>query len=244
MSVPHRISGKDGGILLICDHASNAVPGDIDLDVDAALLDKHIAVDIGAGPLTQALAARLEAPAILGTVSRLVIDLHRQPDHPALIPAASDGHEIPGNRAADRRERIARFHAPYHRSLASLVRSERPSLLASIHSFTPRLEAGSDDVRVWEAGILSNRDRRAADLALGMLTEAGIVTGDNKPYSGRVLNATLNRHGEANGIPSLAIEIRNDLIRDPIGVARWTKILAPMLESIRNRLARIDPSAT
>src|SRR5258706_9857784 len=75
VSVPHRISGKDGGILLICDHASNAVPGDVDLDVDAALLDKHIAVDIGAGPLTRALAARLEAPAILATVSRLVIDL-------------------------------------------------------------------------------------------------------------------------------------------------------------------------
>ena len=99
-------------------------------------------------------------------------------------------------------------------------------------------------MRPWEAGILYNRDRRAADLAVAMLRAAGIATGDNEPYSGRVLNATLNRHGEAAGIPSLAIEIRNDLIRDEPGVARWTDILALLLVDIRNSLARKGPPAT
>ncbi len=243
MTEPRFIPGHAGGILLICDHASNAVPMGIDLGRDPQLLDKHIAIDIGAGPVTEALAARLGAPAVLATVSRLVIDLHRQPDHPGLMPHVSDGHIIPGNEHADRDERIARFHRPYHHALSSTIRETTPTLLASIHSFTPRLEQGGT-ARPWEIGILSNRDRRAADLAVALFREAGIPTGDNEPYSGRALNATLNRHGEANGIASLAIEIRNDLIGDDHGVARWSDILAPILESIRNSLAQKGSSAT
>jgi predicted N-formylglutamate amidohydrolase len=244
LSAPDILLGKPGGILLICDHASKTVPDGVNLGIDAALLEKHIAIDIGAAPLTHALATRLEAPAILATVSRLVIDLHRQPDHPSLIPAVSDGHLIPGNERVDRFDRIARFHAPYHRAIASLIRYGRPNLLASIHSFTPRLESSGAGDRPWQAGILSNRDRRAADLAVALLEKAGIVTGDNQPYSGRILNATLNRHGEATGIPSLAIEIRNDLISDGTGVGRWTDILAPILVEISNILASRRPSAT
>jgi predicted N-formylglutamate amidohydrolase len=244
VSAPVILSGAPGGIMLICDHASNDVPEGVDLGIPAALLDKHIAIDIGAAPLTEVLATRLEVPAILATVSRLVIDLHRQPDHASLIPTVSDGHAIPGNVAADRVERVARFHAPYHRALASLIQAARPTLLASIHSFTPELESGGASERPWHAGILYNRDRRAADLAVAMLRGAGIETGDNEPYSGRVLNATLNRHGEARGIPSLAIEIRNDLIRDETGVARWADILGPILIKISNSLAQKAPLAT
>ena len=36
-----------GGILVVSDHASNQVPDDIDLGIDPALLNQHIAVDIG-----------------------------------------------------------------------------------------------------------------------------------------------------------------------------------------------------
>jgi len=231
------IEGKQKDILLLCDHASNAVPPDISLGIAPELLDLHIGLDIGAGPLTRSLAARLDAPAILATVSRLVIDLHREPDHVGLIPHRSDGHPIPGNHPVDRSARIARFHAPYHRLLDRRVRSQRPRLILSIHSFTPRLEHGGSD-RPWHVGVLYNRDVRAARPAIDFLRAQGIVTGDNEPYSGRLLNATLNRHAEANGIPSIAIEVRNDLIRDPVGVARWTGILAALAEFLRNSLAR------
>ncbi|MEO6217996.1 MAG: N-formylglutamate amidohydrolase [Sphingomonas sp.] len=244
MSAPRILPGPPGGILLICDHASNAVPGDIDLGVDPVLLDKHIAIDIGAGPLTERLAARLNAPAILATVSRLVIDLHREPDHPALIPLTSDGHAIPGNETADRVDRVGRFHDPYHDALAALIETQRPILLASIHSFTPELESGEGGERPWQIGILSNQDRRAADRSIRLLTEAGVMTGDNEPYSGRQLNATLNRHGEANDIASVTIEVRNDLISDDAGVERWADILAPVLAQISNILASGRPSAT
>ncbi|RYE01419.1 MAG: N-formylglutamate amidohydrolase [Sphingomonadales bacterium] len=237
------LPGGADDVLLICDHASNAVPHGVDLGIDPALLDLHIAVDIGAGPLTRSLAAALDAPAILATVSRLAVEIDHEPDHIGLIPHRSDGHRIPGNERADRQDRIARFHAPYHRILRDRIRAQRPGLILSIHSFTPRLEHGGTD-RPWEVGVLYNRDTRAAHPAVAYFRAQGLVTGDNEPYSGRLLNATLNRHAEGQGIPSIAIEIRNDLIRDAAGVAEWTRTLAGLTNSLRNSLARNTPLAT
>ncbi|MGK6319758.1 N-formylglutamate amidohydrolase [Sphingomonas sp. DT-204] len=234
----------DGDVLLICDHASNALPPGVDLGIAPDLLDRHIAIDIGAGALTRALTQATGAPAMLATVSRLVIDLNREADHPTLVPAASDGHAILGNGTIDRFERIASFYAPYHRAIAAEVRARRPRLILGIHSFTPRLESGNTPERRWEIGILSNRDRRAADSAIAFLVDEGLVVGDNEPYSGRVLNATLNRHAEGQGIASAGIEIRNDLIRYEAGVARWTEILTRMIAAVRNDLASRGLPAT
>ncbi len=237
------IDGAAQDVLLLCDHASNAVPGDVDLGIARELLDLHIAVDIGAGKLTRRLAAALGAPAILATVSRLVIDLHRETDHIGLIPHRSDGHPIPGNDGVDRFERIARFHAPYHRIIRDHIRARRPSLILSIHSFTPCLEHGGTE-RPWEVGVLYNRDTRAAHPTVSFFREQGFVTGDNEPYSGRLLNATLNRHAEGQGIPSVAIEVRNDLIRDVRGIERWTQVLADLTNFLRNSRARNAASET
>jgi predicted N-formylglutamate amidohydrolase len=211
VNVAEVIEGARTDVLLLCDHASNVVPKDIDLAIAPELLGLHIAVDIGAEPLTRSLAAALDAPAILARVSRLVIDLHREPDHPALIPVESDGHAVPGNQGVDRAARIARFHAPYHRLVAEQISMRRPEVILSIHSFTPRLEQGGSD-RPWEVGVLYNRDTRAAAHAVRHLREAGLVTGDNEPYSGRLLN-------------------------DAAGVARWTELLLDLTNSLRNHLA-------
>jgi predicted N-formylglutamate amidohydrolase len=242
MIEPIALPGHPRGVLLLCDHASAAVPPGVDLHVAPDLMAKHIAVDIGAEPLTRALARQLGAPAVLGTVSRLVIDLHRPPDHPHLVPLESDGHEIPGNVGVERSERLRLFHRPYHRAVAQAVRESRPTLIVAIHSFTPGLESAPTP-RPWEVGVLYNRDARAARLLLGLLEEAGVVTGDNQPYSGRVLNTTLNRHGEANGIASVSVELRNDLIGNANDVANWCERLAPMIETVRNRLAENGRSA-
>ena len=223
-------------VLLLCDHASAHVPADIDLGIAEALLDKHIAIDIGARAVTLGLAERLDASAILGHVSRLVIDLHREPDHAGLIPATSDGHVIPGNAAPDRAARIARFHRPYHAAIEARIAARRPSLIVSVHSFTPCLEQGTGE-RPWQIGILYNRDDRAARIAIDWLRAQGFRTGDNEPYSGRLLNATCDRHAEAHGIPYLAIEIRNDLIAADTGVAKWVETVAAMVAHVREGLA-------
>jgi predicted N-formylglutamate amidohydrolase len=58
--------------------------------------------------------------------------------------------------------------------------------------------------------------------------------GDQEPYSGKLLNATMNRHGEANGIAYLGLEMRQDLIGDPQGVARWCAVLVPVIAGLRD----------
>ena len=55
----------DSRALIICDHASNAIPsayGTLGLKREA--LERHIAYDIGAAEVTRALAALLGAPAV------------------------------------------------------------------------------------------------------------------------------------------------------------------------------------
>lgn len=240
-SPAERIAGS-GDVLLLCDHAASAVPAGIAIPAD--LLARHIGVDIGAGPLTRALAARIGAPAILGAWSRLVIDLNRPADHPTLVPSTSDGHPIAANAGADVFARIATFHAPYHRAIAAQLRRQHPRLVVAIHSFTPRLESGDTPNRHWECGILWDRDPRAARPAIAFLARAGLIVGDNEPYSGRLLNGTLDRHAEARGIPSISVEVRNDLIGDAAGVERWTDILARMIAEVRERLARRPRPAT
>jgi predicted N-formylglutamate amidohydrolase len=227
------------GLLLIADHASNHVPEDIDLGIDAALLGEHIAVDIGIDALSRDVADRLQCPAILARVSRLVVDLHRRADEANVIPVVSDGHVIPGNAGlseAARAERIAHFWEPYHALIDAKVEALGPKMLFALHSFTPQLRTRPEEGRPWEVGILYNNDDRAARLAIGALRARGVPTGDNQPYSGKLLNATLDRHAEARGLPYLAIEVRQDLLLDAQGVAKWTAFLAPVIAGVRDAL--------
>jgi len=230
-----------GGILIVADHASNHVPADIDLGIDPAILDRHVAIDIGVAPLTRALCARLGCGAVLAGMSRLVCDLNREEDAPGLVPVASDGIAIPGNALGDagRAARVDRFFRPYHAAIEAAIARTRPALLVSLHSFTPQLETRPEERRPWQIGVLYNRDERAARIAIPLLEAAGIVTGDNEPYSGRVLNATMNRHGEAAGLPYLGIEVRQDQIGDAGGVARWATLLEPVIGATWDSLARM-----
>lgn len=231
--------GRGGGILIVADHASAHVPADIDLGIAAHVLTRHVAVDIGVAPLAEALCARIGCVATLGGISRLVCDLNREEDAPGLLPIASDGIAIPGNAldATGREARVARFFRPYHAAVAARIAAMRPAVLLSLHSFTPRLETAPDQARPWEIGVLYNRDDRAARIAISRLIAAGVVAGDNEPYSGKVLNATMNRHGEAAGLPYLGIEVRQDLIGDAAGIARWAERLAPIIVATRDALA-------
>ena len=213
------------GIVAVCDHASNRVPEDIPLGVAPSVLEKHVAWDIGAAGVCERLARDHAIAAHLGCVSRLVIDLHREEDSPGLIPQATDGHLIPGNLGVDREARIARFHRPYHAALADWLDAAEPELILSIHSFTPELES-APGARPWQVGLLYNEDDRAARYAIRLFEEKGLTVGDNEPYSGKLLNATMNRHAEAHGRPYCAIEIRNDLIGQEAGQAHWAALVA------------------
>lgn len=231
------LQGGDTQILIIGDHASNSVPDDIDLGIDPALLNNHVAVDIGVAEVAGLLVADLGCTAILGGVSRLVIDLNREDDAPGLLPVMSDGHAVPGNRTADIAERMIRFHHPYHHEAGRLLGGMTSPFILSLHSFTPVLASKPEEKRPWDIGILYNEDDRAARIAIPMLEAAGLSVGDQLPYSGKTLNATMNRHGEANGIPYLGVEMRQDLVSDGGGQKRFSEILKLILVECRNILA-------
>ncbi|MSP95079.1 MAG: N-formylglutamate amidohydrolase [Alphaproteobacteria bacterium] len=210
-------------LLFLCDHASSAVPDELGtLGLDDSDFARHIASDLGAGALTRDLSARFEAPAIIGRWSRLVVDLNRGADDPTVVAKLSDGRIVPGNATLDRagvEDRIARYHALYHETVAAkiteaLARGLVP-IIVSMHSFTPVWRGVQ---RPWHIGVLWDRDGR---LALPMMErlrrEKDLVVGDNEPYTGALENDCLYRHGTMNGLPHVLIEVRQDLIADPAG---------------------------
>jgi len=235
VALPGNLSG---GLLILCDHATRKIPPEYaDLGLPQAELDRHIAYDIGVGPLTEELSERLDAPAILTQFSRLLIDPNRGEDDPTLVMRISDGTLVPGNRgvdAAERERRLQRFYRPYHRTVAktidAMIETGRPPVIFSVHSFTPDWKGTR---RPWHAGVLWDRDPRLAQPLLELLREEhGLRVGDNEPYTGALRGDTLNRHGTQRGLAHALIEVRNDLIARPPGVAEWAERLEAILREV------------
>lgn len=226
------------GIVLLCDHASNALPAAYgQLGLDPQQLQRHIAYDIGAAGVTRRLSKALGAPAVMTRYSRLLIDCNRGLDDPTLIMRLSDGAVVPGNRsldAAEREKRIALYYEPYHAAVTEMIDSciaaHAPPLLVSVHSFT---QSWKEMPRPWHAGILWDSDDRAARPLLDALSrDATLVIGDNQPYSGRLRGDTMWRHGTLRGLAHAIVEIRQDLIRDESGQAAWAERLTAILQDM------------
>lgn len=229
--------GRGGFFVLAC-HAGRAIPGSLGtLGLDEAALSAHIGWDIGAADIARHLSRRLDAPAVLATYSRLVIDLNRLPGAIDSIPAESDGISIPGNLDLgndDRMRRIDGLFWPYHNRVAEAFASRwnggRPTALIAIHTFTPCLKGGLP--RPWEAGFLWNRDDRMARPLIRHLRDKGLCVGDNEPYSGRYFGFSADYHAGDAGVPHVGIEIRQDLVDTPAGAERWATLLGDAICAI------------
>lgn len=232
---PALVHNPDGraSLLLVCDHASNAMPGEYhQLGLSEALLADHVGWDIGARDLALELARLIDAPLVCAPASRLLVDPNRALDAHDLIPAMAEDEIIPGNLALPSEERIARiaaFHEPYHAAIdAVLATRDDIAGVVSIHSFTPSLR-GKD--RPWHVGVLYADDARLADRLIAALSRvSGLVAGRNQPYApADGVYYTLDRHG--GGRETAMIEVRNDQLRDAAGVKRWASLLAEVLTS-------------
>jgi len=221
----------NGSAVLVCDHASNRVPQRLGtLGLDAARLADHIGWDPGAADVARRLSAHLDAPLVLSSYSRLVIDCNRPLRNAESIAEQSAGASVPGNRGLSPEEREIRTNAlfqSYHGAIDRLLdsRSQRPSLLLSIHSFTPVLNGRP---RPWQIGVSYGHNREFAALMLRALARSGDITiGDNEPYPIKDdVDYTIPVHGEDRGLPSVMIEIRQDGIRTAAGAASWAARLA------------------
>jgi predicted N-formylglutamate amidohydrolase len=240
------------GALILCDHASNAVPPELgDLGLAPPEFQRHIAYDIGAAAVTRGLARHLNAPAILTRFSRLVIDPNRGRDDPTLVMRLSDGAVVPGNAHVDDDEierRIARFYDPYDTAISAAVdralRAGHPPCIVAVHSYTPTWRGRP---RPWHVGILWDADDRfAAPLLEGLSAEPGLLVGDNEPYDGALSGDTVDRHATRRGLANALIEIRQDLIAVEEGAAEWAARFARLLEPLLSHpaLRRPMPSST
>jgi predicted N-formylglutamate amidohydrolase len=229
-------------LLLICDHASCRFPKSLgDMGLDPFARRCHLAVDIGAGPLTERLAASLGVTAVLAQYSRLVMDCNRQLMDPSAFLQFGDGILVPGNRnlhQADKDLRANTLYWPYHdavdQQVKRLLKLGPPPAFIAIHSFSPVMNG---EARPWEMGVLWDTDTRLRDIFLDDLSAAGFLVGDNEPYSGKApQDFTIDHHAEEVGLPHLGLEVRQDLIDDEVGVDRIAGVLHGIIESIPKRL--------
>ena len=227
-----------GGVLFICDHASNALPARYGtLGLPPAQLERHIGYDIGAATMTRRLAARFSAPAVLSTFSRLLIDPNRGADDPTLVMRLSDGAIVPGNARVDAAEiahRRATYWQPYRDAVRAAIdrmsREGSTPVVVSMHSFT---QCWKGVPRPWEVGILWDTDPRFAEPLMAGLRAAGFNVGDNEPYDGALEGDTLDEEVTRRGLAGLLIELRQDLVADAATATamadRVANVLAPLV---------------
>lgn len=229
--------------LLTSDHYGRLIPRVLgDLGLGESELTRHIAWDIGIAGVAEALSGLLDAHLVAQRYSRLVIDCNRPPTAPSSIPIISEATTVPGNEGLARDEAEARRRQvfdPYHRRIDAVIDARlaagMPTVLVSLHSFTP-VYAGI--ARPWHVGTLYHRDTRLPPRLLkGLRAEADLVVGDNEPYAvSDETDYTIPVHGEARGLMNSGIEIRQDLIGDTGGQQQWAERLARIFGVIEQAL--------
>ena len=208
-------------VVICCDHAGRAMPARLaQHGLPPGALDRHIGWDIGARDIAQRLSERLDAVAICGTYSRLVLDLNRYPWDPVALTPVSDGIPVSFNSAVSSPERQARvdaIHRPYHDAIAArldrVATSGRQLVLISVHTMTDQLAGGAWRPQAY-AVLHHPHDphlsRAMLDWLAGHVTE---TVGDNVPYAlDEGIDFTVPEHGFRRGIPSFMFEVRQDLV--------------------------------
>ncbi|NOX69233.1 MAG: N-formylglutamate amidohydrolase [Gammaproteobacteria bacterium] len=241
--LPFMVLNADANapVLLVCDHASRRFPkalGSMGLDPFARRC--HLAWDIGAGPLTECLAATLGVTAVLAQYSRLVVDCNRDLFDPGAFLEYGDGVVVHGNRnlnQALKDQRASELYWPYHYAidveLKRLAAFDYPTAFFAIHSFTPVMNGIARDV---EIGILWDADRSTAEVMIEGFRKAGFKVGDNEPYSGKApQDFTIDHHAEDAALPHVGIEIRQDLIDNDAGVQAIAAVMHSIIKPVVER---------
>jgi len=208
-------AARDIALFIIGDHASKHIPSCYDnLGLSGDDLTRHIAWDIGSETVIRELCAAFGCAGQVAGVSRLVIDLNREPDRDTLIPLESDGTVIAGNQnlsAKARALRVSQYYDPYHGAIAAKLDAMQSPLVLSIHSFTPQLRG--EPPRPTDIGLLVRHDEATADRFKAAMDAAyKYDVRINQPYSAYDLNYTVDHHLAPRGLRHLAIELRQDHI--------------------------------
>jgi predicted N-formylglutamate amidohydrolase len=244
--IAERLEGLSNFVIVV-DHAGWRMPRRLDdLGLPQSELRRHIAWDIGSLAVARLVAAELDAPLLAQAYSRLVIDCNRDPAVHTSIPTLSEWTEIPGNMglsAADVAARVNAIFTPYHDQLRALLDARqaagRKTILVAQHTMTPVFKGVR---REMHAAILYNRDRRFAGHVFDRLRrDPQLIIADNQPYFvSDETDYTIPVHGERRGLPHVEIEIRQDLVSDSAGVARWAARIVTALRDAEQKFFAED----
>jgi predicted N-formylglutamate amidohydrolase len=242
---PYRIENAKGKapILIVCDHASNRVPKILDgVGLAKTDLEKHIAWDPGTENIGRYMSEKLDATGFFACYSRIVVDVNRGERSAECMREVSDHIHVPGNKnlsAAEKRQRLDEIFWPYHRALATQIKTYRKKgivpLIVSLHSFTPEMDGYK---RPWHIGVLWNKEETIARRLVDALQAQNpkMIVGENEPYTLKQANLTKNTiktHAEDAGLPYVIVEFRQDLVATKRDALKWGRIfleaLAPIL---------------
>lgn len=178
-----------GALIITCEHATNFLPSPWrkQLAIPQDVLDSHRGWDPGAVGLAELLARKLDAKCFLGATSRLLVELNRSPDNPALWSEYSRVLSV-----AQRAQIMANFYSAYRTRVYECIHAYHqagvPVTHLSIHSFTPVFD---NTYRTTDIGILFDPAREhevaCANRWRGALAQelpTGAVIHDNQPYKG------------------------------------------------------------
>ena len=109
-----------------------------------------------------------------------------------------------------------------------MLEATQARALVTMHTFTPVYNGVRRDV---EIGVLHDSDARLADAMLAAIgADAPYDTRRNQPYGPEDgVTHSLKIHGVARSIANVMIEVRNDLVATPEGLAQVSAWLNPLV---------------
>jgi len=240
---PVEVANADSDlpVVLLCEHAGCAIPGALqDLGISHDMLMSHRGWDIGARAVALKVANLLNAPLVLQTYSRLVIDANRPPTSAGAIPSVSDGLTITANQnlsTADRERRVDEIFEPMNEQLLKLFGAAPRKACFSIHSFTPHLNGQQ---RPWNAGFLNRSDPETLAILRKALLDQNpdLFVANNEPYQIEDHSDWfIPQHAERRKLAHALIEIRNDQLVDEATTSLWGQWLATAITHVLEELA-------
>lgn len=221
------------GLVVTCEHAGYEVPPVLRplFHGHGLVLRSHRGWDIGALGVARRLAQRMGAPLFVQTVSRLVVEMNRSLNSPALFSEFTRPLPAP-IRGALVEEHWRPFRGATRAAIDRAISVHGRVLHLSVHSFTPVWKGRERPV---EIGLLDDPRRRLERaVTLGLRREvlgrcpSGWRIYLNRPYAGWTDGHTAALRAALPGdrYAGIEIEVNNRLIRRSADQRRVADLLA------------------
>ena len=217
-------------LLITCEHGGNRVPPTYRalFRPARALLQSHRGLDLGAAQAARSLSRRLQAPLLVHSVSRLVIDLNRSLHHPHVFSNLTAGLS-----QAVRTQLIDSIYLPHRRAVwRALQELGGPAVHLALHSFTPVLFGAERRVDI---GLLYDPKRRGeVTFARHLRSQLqqllpGLKVSCNAPYRGSAdgLTTALRLLRPPTTYVGLEIELNQKYVGTPL----WPELLGALAQA-------------